>query len=198
MSLESTFDFEGSNIPDWSGLPTWRARHWHGRRKLCSTLREYFCGLRCLRWSRVDVILQATSFMECQQLCTQTEGCEHFTFFEDRNNSSNTGLDRRHSNSNLFNCDCLGLHFFLVATKRLETFLEQWRRGLFLDRGHLIAPQRQSLDQLRKCFMLDADLVWSRNCSDFNRTEEVTCYEEGVCQCFGFDLHRSFPVPGWI
>ena len=28
---------------------------------------------------------------------------------------------------------------------------------------------------------LDANLECSRNCSDFNRTEEVTCFEEGVC-----------------
>ena len=42
---------------------------------------------------------------------------------------------------------------------------------------------------------MDADHECSRNCSDFNRTEEVTCFEEGVCQSLLDSIDSSLDWP---
>lgn len=55
----------------------------------------------------------------------------------------------------------------------------------FLERGAL------KIGKLLAEKNMDANLECSRNCSDFNRTEEVTCFEEGVRQ----SLLHSYSIP---
>ena len=93
---------------DWHRLSARGARYRHGRGNFfgwkATDIRQIpvtFCWFSIpWRLQKISTFLlisksetQAADFHECQQRCVETEGCEHFSFFEDPDNRTIKGYD---------------------------------------------------------------------------------------------------------
>ena len=99
---------------DWCGLPAWGSRYWHGESKFCSMFNNVNGVAPILAPILARMIIprilrsgtQVGDYRECQQRCRQTEGCEHFSFFQDPDNTTIKGWDQ---SSCLLKLKCLQL-----------------------------------------------------------------------------------------